>query len=164
MRINNTQDGVRLAALHEAYTDLPDDIQGDTTAITLPSSPTKAPGEEPHRSSPAKARMRLDKPTRALIEAQAFNPLLSNQAFYTSMMSFPTTGQLVMDTTLKDMLLSLQMSLMTHLSLLFTKIYTDIHNLDDRVSFIENSMEECSTTVNDIIDTYEEVKVEQDWI
>lgn len=80
------------------------------------------------------------------------------------MASFPTIGQPVIDTTLKDMLLSLQSSLMTDLSSLFTKISTDMHVMDERVSHLEHSMEECTTTVNDLIKTYAEVKEEQSWV
>lgn len=69
----------------------------------------------------------------------------------------------MVDTTLKDMLLSLQSSLMTGISL-FTNISTDMHVLDERVTHIENSMKECTTTVNDIIDTYDEIKEEQSWV
>lgn len=53
-----------------------------------------------------------------------------------------------MDTTLKDMHLSLQSSLMSDLSQLITKFSSDIHNLG--VSLIEDNMEECTMTVNDL--------------
>lgn len=69
-----------------------------------------------------------------------------------------------MDTTLKDMLMSLQTSLMTDLSSLFHKINTDMSAIDQRVTTIEKGMTECTTTVNDLIDTYEEVRDEQEWV
>lgn len=122
----------------------------------------------PLPSSPAKAKMRLETPPQRLlqaqIEAQAFNPLLSNQALYSSMASFPTSGQPVIDTTQKDMLLSLQTSLMTDLSSLFSKKSSDIHSLDDGVTCIEKGMNECTSTVNEVIEVYDDVREEQAWM
>lgn len=87
--------------------------------------------------------MRLDnQPTPpALIESQAFSPLKSNQALQSSMASFPTSGLPVLDTTLKDMLLS-QGSLMTDLSSLLTKMTAEMHVIDNRVAHLEDCMEE----------------------
>lgn len=121
---------------------------------------------QPLTSSLANAWMRMDaplsRPPQPLLKVQAFNPLQSNQALHTSMASFPTTGQPVMHTTLKNMLLSLQTALMTDHSSLFNNISTDIHTLDNTTT--ETGIEECTTMVNDIIDIYEEVKEEQDWV
>lgn len=69
-----------------------------------------------------------------------------------------------MDTVLKDMLISLQSSLMSDLSSLFHKMNSDLHVMDQRVSTIEQGMTECTTTVNDMIDTLDEVRDEQDWV
>lgn len=91
-------------------------------------------------------------------EAYPFNPLQSNQALQSSVAAFPTTGQPVLDTTLKDMLLSLQTSLMSDLSSLITKFSSDINNLGNRVSYIEDKIEECTTTVNVLVGAYDEVK------
>lgn len=104
------------------------------------------------------------RPPLPLPETQAFNPLSSNQALHNSMASFPTSGQPVIDTTLKDMLMSLQSSPMSDLSLLFHKISTDMQHIEGKVTNIESGMTECTTTVNDLIDTYEEVRDEQEWM
>lgn len=69
-----------------------------------------------------------------------------------------------MDTTLKEMLISLQTSLMTDLSSLFHKITTDIHTLDDRMTNAERGIYACTSTVNDTIEAYEVVKEEQAWM
>lgn len=99
-----------------------------------------------------------------LEELQAYNPMLSSQALHSSMASFPTSGQTAIDTTLKDMLMSSQISLMTDLSSMFRKISTDMWTIRDRVSNIETGMTECTTTVNDLIDAHDEIKEEQEWV
>ncbi|XP_040199755.1 coiled-coil domain-containing protein 152 [Rana temporaria] len=57
-----------------------------------------------------------------------------------------------------------QGSLMTDLSSLFTKMTADMHVIDNRVSHLEDSMEECTSTVNDLIDSLHDVKDEQSWL
>lgn len=109
--------------------------------------------------------MRLDDPSSPeQSEAYPFNPLQSNQALQSSVDAFPISGQPVLDTTLKDMLLSLQTSLMSDLSSLINKFSSDIIKLGNRVSYIEDKMEECTTTVNDLVDAYDKVIDEQSWI
>lgn len=80
------------------------------------------------------------------------------------MAAFPTTCQPVLNTTLKEMLLLLQSSLLTNLSSLISKFSTDIHDLGDRVTYIENKMEDSTTTINDFVDAYDDMKDEQHWI
>lgn len=80
------------------------------------------------------------------------------------MAAFPTTGQPVLNMTLKEMLLLLQSSLLTNLSSLISKFSTDIHDLGDRVTYIENKMEDSTTTINDLVDAYDDMKDEQHWI
>lgn len=82
------------------------------------------------------------------------------------MASFPTTGQPVLDTTLKDMFMSLQSSLLTDLSSMFHRMSADMGSLKNRVTNKESGMTECATTNahNYLIDTYAEVKEEKDWV
>lgn len=68
----------------------------------------------------------------------------------------------MLDTILKDMLISLQSSLMSDLSSLITKFSSEIHSLG--VSYIEDKVEECTTTVNNLVDAYDEVQEEQSLI
>ena len=74
------------------------------------------------------------------------------------------TGQPVLDTTMKDMLMSLQASLMSNLSSLMQKFSTDMQHMGDRVSYIEGKMEECTDTVNDLVDACMEQREDTDWI
>lgn len=143
------------------------EFQRNHPALTSALS-THPPEYDPLTSSLTKTKMRLNapsqQPAQPQIETQAFNPLLSNQALHSSMASFPTSGQPVIDSTLKDLLLSLQTSLMTDLSSLFTKITSYIHSLDDRVTCIERGMNECTSTVNKVIEVYDDVREEQAWM
>lgn len=113
----------------------------------LPTSPTQDLGTDSLTCRPAKTRMWMDaqlpRPPQVLIEAQAFN--------------------LMMD-TIKDMLMSLQSLLITDLSSLFHKISTDMRSMGHRVTTIKTGITECTTMVNDLIDTDEEVKEEQEWV
>lgn len=122
----------------EAYTDLPDESQNELGFSAHPLSPTLDPGIDPLNSSPAKAWMRMDaahpRPPLPLPETRAFNPFSSNQALHSSMVSFPTTRQPIIDTTLKYMLMSLQSSLTTDLSSLLHKISTDMQHMDRRIT------------------------------
>lgn len=65
---------------------------------------------------------------------------------------------------MKDMLLSLQSSLMTNLSSLIDKFSLEMKHMDNRMLFTENKMEECTETVNDLIDAYTEQKDDSLWI
>lgn len=170
-KVSVIQDGAGgLTEQREAYTDLPDAILTEMGTAPLPLSPTQDPGSDPLTSSPAKARMRMDAPHQQpppammTTQAQAFTPFISNQALHNSMASFPTSGLPVIDTTLKEMLMSLQTSLMTDLTSMFTKISTDMHYMGNRISTIEQGMTDCSTTVNDIIDAVDDIKGEQEWV
>lgn len=121
-KVSQTQDGAGTAETHEAYTDLPDEIQGVLEPHSTFLSPSHRSEANPITGSPAKARTRMDsQPPDPQIEAQAFHHFHSKQALQSSMASFPTTGQPVTDTTCKDMLLSHQSSLMTDISSLFTR-------------------------------------------
>lgn len=118
-KVSDFQDGAGgLTEPREAYTDLPDYIHSEMGTAPLPLSPTHDPGSDSLTSSPAKARMRMDTPQphsphdRTAAQAQAFNPFQSNKALHNSMASFPTSGQPVIDTTLKEML----MSMLCHIS------------------------------------------------
>lgn len=81
-----------------------------------------------------------------------------------SIAAFPTSEQPVLDTTMKDMLLSLQSSLMINFSTLIHKFTSEIQGVGERVQYIEHKMDECTTTVNDLIDAYKDQSDENDWI
>lgn len=101
VKVSHSQDDAGLATARKVCTELPDEIQGEPDPQALPTSPKHASEENLFTGSPAKARMWMDAlpPPQTQIEAQAFNPLLCNQALHTSIASFPITGQPVLDNT-----------------------------------------------------------------
>lgn len=80
-----------------------------------------------------------------------------------SIADFPTTGQIV-DTTMKEMLLSLQTFLFANFSFLFHKISSDLHNMENRVQSDEAKMCECTETIKDLADAYDDTKEDHLWI
>lgn len=65
---------------------------------------------------------------------------------------------------MKDMLLSLQSYLFADFFSLIHKFTTDLHNIGDRVHYIKNKMDECTTIINDLVDVYEETREDHTWI
>lgn len=73
-----------------------------------------------------------------------------------SIATVPTVGRPVMDTTLKDMLMSLR-SLMQNFG-------HNLNVLENRISHVESNIGDITTTVNNIIDTQESHKEDNKWI
>lgn len=65
---------------------------------------------------------------------------------------------------MKDMLISLQSSLMTNLSSLIHKFTSDMRYMGDRVQYIKTKMDECTGTVNDLVDACMTQKDDTPWI
>lgn len=65
-----------------------------------------------------------------------------------SIESFPTSHQPVMDTVLKDMLLSLRILLQADMMKCMHKFNSDIQAVESRVNHIEHKMEEYASTIN----------------
>lgn len=156
---NHEGNSPHMKAQSASYTDLPDAEPGDEDILQLPPSPLQSPPPSPSTQSPAKSKMKLDTysqipPSEEGVQSQPPQ----------SIASFPTTGQPVLDSTLKDMLLSLQSSLTTSFTSVLTKFSTELKHVDDRVHYIENKMEECTVTVNDLVDAYNEQRDDTMWI
>lgn len=47
---------------------------------------------------------------------------------------------------------------------MFHRVTTDIHKLDDRMTNAERGIQACTSTVNEVIDSYDTVKEEQAWM
>lgn len=67
--------------------------------------------------------------------------------------SFPTMGQPVMDTTLKEM--SLRSSLQADILSFMNNFCHSITVIEDRLSHVETNIGDITTSINDIIDTQE---------
>lgn len=70
----------------------------------------------------------------------------------------------MLDTTIKDMLLSLQSSLLAQISSLIHNFTTEMHTIGERIHYLENKMEDYTTTINDLVDVYEEGREDLLWI
>lgn len=121
----------------------------------LPSSPLSA--------SPAKAKMRLH-PQAANTEVNKLTLLSCQAPQADSIASFPTAGQPVLDSTLKDMLMSLRSSLQADM-------FSFMHNFGNKMSVVEERMSckksnlgDIPTTVNDIIDSQDKKMEDNKWI
>lgn len=148
-----------------SYTDLPDNHPEDWEA-DLPTPFTQ--GSSPHSptpNSPAKVRMRMDPSVQASGTVSTYERSdhigLNLQS---SIAALPTSGQPVLDTTMKDMLLSLQSSLMVNFSTLIHKFTSEIQGMGERVQYIEHNIDKCTTIVNDLIDAYKDQSNDNDWI
>lgn len=69
---------------------------------------------------------------------------------------FPSKHQPVMDTVLKDMLLSLRSSLQSDMMNCMHRFSTEIQAVEERVEHIEHKMGEFATTINDLVDYTDE--------
>lgn len=124
-----------------------------------PLSPSSSALRSPASGSSAKAQMKMDSPKTTDRLVSEVNSLVHTEpTFQSSVAAFPNAGQPVLDTTMKDMLMFLQTSLLTNFSSLIYKFSSDLQIMGDRVQYIENKIDECTTTVNDLIDAHEENK------
>lgn len=81
-----------------------------------------------------------------------------------SILAFPTNDQPVLDTTLKDMLVSLRSTIHTDILSLMQQFKSDIGEVSDRVHHIENKMGDFATTFNELVDGHNERKDDFEWI
>lgn len=79
-----------------------------------------------------------------------------------SIETFPTQNQPVMDTVLKDMLMSLRSTIQTDMASCMSRFTKDIQAIGDRVDHVEVKM--YAHTINDLVDAYEEKEGENEWI
>lgn len=119
----------------------------------------------PTSQGPAKSRMKLDLSCQA---ADTVNTALHSDnamsSLQTSIAAFPTSGQPVLDTTMKEMLVSLQSSIISNLSSMIHKFSLDMKHMDGRLQYVENKMEECTETVNELVDACTEQKDDSMWV
>lgn len=118
----------------------------------------------PSCASPAKARMRLDCDPNDNLESQGGFPFLPHNTLCASITSFTTSNQPVMDTLLKDMLVSLQQSMHTDTTFLSQKFSAEVSSLGEHVNSVENSVSDITTTVNDLVDENEDGIEKRQWL
>lgn len=108
--------------------------------------------------------MRLDCASTSSLVSQEETPSIPHNALCASIASFPTNNQSVMDTLLKDMLVSLQQSLHVDFTNLTQKFFTEISSLGERVNSVENVVTDITTTVNDLVYANEDSIEEMQWL
>lgn len=90
--------------------------------------------------------MRMELSTSNATEVtQGINPLYADNATQSTIADFPTTGQPVLDNTMKEMLLSLQSSLFANFSSLMHKFSSDLHEMGDREIYVESKRGDALT-------------------
>ena len=77
---------------------------------------------------------------------------------------FSTTNQAVMDTVLKDMLLSLRSTIHADMMSCMQKFHTDIQEVESRVDHIECKMGEFASTINYLVDAQKENEDEMEGV
>lgn len=159
------QDGA--CGLHRddgSYTDLPD---ADPPETSLPRDETAANPSSMASStqnSPVKSQMRLDSDPRNPEVSSLMTDIPTSIPQPSPIAAFPTSNQPVLDTTVKEMLISLQISLHVTISSMFMKLSSEMHSLGNKVSQIDNQVGAITGTVNKLVDAHEHTRNEHQWM
>lgn len=102
-------------------------------------------------NSPVKSKQRTSQTGYEGTPGAAIDDTLE---FQDSIADFPTSNQPVMDSVLKDMLVSLRTAIHTDMVQLMNQCISEVNVVSERVSHIENKMGEFTDTFNDMVDAY----------
>lgn len=146
--------------------------KGDPAAHTATSSPKTnilhSSQQSLHSSSPsgspAKAKLKLD--------GGGCSPALSpvtdsgddTRELPESINTFPTTNQPVLDTVLKDMLVSLRSTIQADMMNCMHRFSGELSAVEARIEHVENKMGDFASTINDLVDANEDREEESAWI
>lgn len=104
---------------------------------------------------PSKSKLRLTQDTEQDTElSHASQPPLMCQPLNSSIAEYPTLNQPIMDTTLKDMLLTLQNSIHSEITKLVLNFSSEMSFLGERVTTIETNMGEVTSSFIDLVDAH----------
>lgn len=109
----------------------------------------------PQSASPAKAKFRMDGSGCSPTASPSTDSGEDTGELPDSIEVFPMNNQPVMDTVLKDMLLSLRSSIQTNMTSCMQKFNNEIQAVESRVGYTENKMGELDT-VNNLVDAHDE--------
>lgn len=127
------------------------------------------PGGNSHSSSPsaslAKSKLRLSQASdpRQWGEPSSYDKTLGHHVTK-SIAGFPTTNHPVLDTTLKDMLTSLQCSIHADIFSIVKHFKSELTDLGDRVTNIESEIGEITTSFNDMVDANGNREEDIEWM
>lgn len=111
-------------------------------------------------SSPAKSRQRMSVEHADTEEVSGLNSSLDDtRELQDSITDFPTSNQPVMDTTLKDMLVSLRSTLHSDILAITHQFKSEVKAVSNRVTHIESKMGEFANTFNDMVDAQIKTKL-----
>lgn len=142
------------------YSDLAD-VDGGAGRSSLRSA---SPLHSPPCSSPAKVRMKLDSAAADTGVSPEISPAIEHTELQSPIARFLTSNQPVLDTQLKEMLLSLHRSLHADFTNITYKFSKELCMMGDRVNQVEHAITDITTTVNYIIDANEESEEERQWM
>lgn len=125
------------------------------------TNPPKGQGQYPPppsaSSSPAKSKFKSSSASAETADISGFESSLDDtRELQDSIIDFPTQNQPVMDTTLKDMLVSLRSTLHADMLAFTQQFKTEVAAVDSRVTHIESKMGEFTSTFNDLVDAHNE--------
>lgn len=106
-------------------------------------------------SSPVKAKQQHLQGNN-MAEEETDTSLNDTRELQDSILEFPTKNQPVIDTTLKDMLVSLRSTLHADILTLTSHFKTEMKAVNNRVTHIEHKMGEFAGAINEVIDAHNE--------
>lgn len=148
----------------DSYTDLPDENDPSILPQEYSSSSQPPSGSSSTSNSPAKSRMRLDNAAQAQEVRPALDQLLAQTPLSSPIAAFPTSNQPVIDTMLKEMLISLHSSLHNVISSMFTAFKSEMVHTGNKIGQIEKQMAVMTETVNDLVDAHDHTRDEHHWV
>ena len=143
-----------------ASTPLPKDTQissksGKSAKRSSPPRSLNSPPATPSSGSPEKARFRMDAADASHEVSSHIESGDDTRELPDSIDLFPTNNKPVLDTVLKEMLVSLRSSLHSDMVSCVHKFSSDLRHVADRVSHVETKMGEYASTINALVDANE---------
>lgn len=105
-------------------------------------------------SSPAKSKPKLDHTEEDDEAVSLHSSQDDTRELQDSITDFPTANTPIMDTTLKDMLISLRSTLHADIQSLTRQFKSEISSVNKRISHVETKMGEFACTFNDLVDAH----------
>ena len=113
--------------------------------------------------SPAKVRMKLDGDGCSPAERPVPDSGDDTRELPDSIATFPTSNQPVMDTVLRDMLVTLRSSIQADMINCMHKVSGELREVEGRVEHIETKMGEYASTINSLVDANEAQEENSEW-
>lgn len=123
-----------------------------TAAGTLQGAESSSATSTPS-TSPAKSTLKLSQAEDLNNEVSLpLQPPSVSTALHSTIAILPTTNQPVLDTTLRDMLLTVQSSIHSEIANMIQHFNSEIFYMGNRVTNIESKMGEITSSFNDMVD------------